>query len=68
MFAMGSSSRYRVDPRADQSLGGQFACAPMYYRVFSAIVDVTNGCLGGGCGLCFGDKKGLNIGFHIKLT
>ncbi len=45
-FAMGSSSPGRVAPRADQSLGGQFACAPMYYGVFSAIVDVTNG----GCG------------------
>ena len=46
MFAMGSSSRGRVAPRADQSLEGQFACAPMYYGVFSTIVDVTNG----GCG------------------
>ena len=45
MFAMGSSSPDRVAPRADQSLGGQFVCAPMYYWVFSTIVDVTN------CGL-----------------
>ena len=29
MFAMGSSSPGRVAPRADQCLGGQFACAPM---------------------------------------
>jgi hypothetical protein len=40
MFAMGSSSPGRVAPRADRCLGGQFACAPMYYGVFSAIVDV----------------------------
>jgi len=46
MFAMGSSSPGRVAPRADQCLGGQFACAPMYYGVFLTIVDVTNG----GCG------------------
>ena len=46
MFAMGSSSPERVAHRADRCLGGQFACAPMYYGVFSAIVDVTNG----GCG------------------
>ena len=59
MFAMGSSCQERVAPRADQSLGGQFACAPMYYGVFSAIVDVTNG----GCGCCFGDEKGSRKGF-----
>jgi len=41
MFAMGSSSPDRVVPRADRCLGGQFACAPMYYGVFSTIVDVT---------------------------
>jgi hypothetical protein len=68
MFAMGSSSRDRVAPRADRCLGGQFACAPMYYGVFSAIVDVTNGCLGGGCGVCFGDEKGFNVEFNIRLS
>jgi hypothetical protein len=31
------------------------------------IVNVTNGCLGGGCGMCFGDEKGFNVGFNIKL-
>jgi hypothetical protein len=36
--------------------------------VFSAIVDVTNGCLGGGCGVCFGDEKGFNVGFNIRLS
>jgi hypothetical protein len=46
MFAMGSSSPGRVAPRADRCLGGQFACAPMFYSMFSTIVDVTNGCWG----------------------
>jgi hypothetical protein len=46
MIAMGSSCPDRVAPRADRCLGGQFACAPMCYGVFSTIVDVTNG----GCG------------------
>ncbi len=41
MFAMGSSSCDRVASRADRCLGGQFACAPMCYGVFSTIVDVT---------------------------
>ena len=41
MFAMGSSCPDRVAPRADRCLGGQFACAPMCYVVFSTIVDVT---------------------------
>ena len=39
-------------------LGCQFACAPMYYGVFSAIADVTND----GCGCCFGDEKGSRKG------
>ncbi len=43
MFAMGSSSPVRVAPRADRCLGGQFACSPMYYGVFSTIVDVVVG-------------------------
>ena len=67
MFAMGSSSPGRVAPRADRCLGGQFACAPMYYGVFSTIFNVTNGCLGGVCGVCFGDEKGFNVGFNSKL-
>ncbi len=67
MFAMGSSSPGRVAPKADRCLGGQFACAPMYYGVFLVIVNVTNGCLGGCCGVCFGDEKGFHVGFNIKL-
>jgi len=67
MFDMGSSSPGRVAPRADQCLGGQFACASMSYSMFSTIVDTTQGCLGGGCGVCFGDEIGFHIGFNIKL-
>jgi hypothetical protein len=67
MFAMGSSSPKQVAPRADRCLGGQFACAPMYYGVFSAIVDTTQFCLGGGCGVCFGEEKGFRVGFNIQL-
>ena len=67
MYAMGSSSPKRVAPRADRCLGGQFACAPMYYGVFSTIVDTTQVCLGGGCGVCFGDEKGFHVGFNIQL-
>jgi hypothetical protein len=59
MFAMGYSSPDQVAPRADRCLGGQFACASMYYGVFSTIVDVTNG----GCWCWFGDKKGSRKGF-----
>ncbi len=58
MFAMGSSSPGLVAPQADQCLGGQFACAPMYYGVFSTIVGVTNG----GCRSWFGDEKGSRKG------
>ncbi len=54
MFTMGSSSPGRV---------GQFACAPMSCSVFSTIVDVTNNKYNGGCGVCFGDKKGSRKGF-----
>ncbi len=43
MFAMGSSSPGQVAPRADRCLGGQFACVPMYYGLFSTIVDVVVG-------------------------
>ena len=67
MFTMVSSSYGRVASQADWSLGGQFACTPMYYGVFSTIVDVTNDCLGGVCGVCFGDEKEFNIGFNSKL-
>jgi len=67
MFAMGSSSPGRVAPRADRCLGGQFACAPIYYGVFSTIVDVTNDCWGKVCGVCFGNEKGFNIGFKSKV-
>jgi hypothetical protein len=28
---------------------------------------VTKGCLGGGCGVCFGHEKGYDVGFLIKL-
>ena len=67
MFAMVSSSDDQVAPRADRCLWGQFACTPMYYVMFWTIVDVTNGCLGGGCSVCFGDEKGFHVGFNIKL-
>jgi hypothetical protein len=67
MFYMGSSCPDRVAPRADRCLGGQFACAPMCYGVFSTIINVTNGCLGGGCGVCFGDEKGFQVAINIKL-
>jgi hypothetical protein len=39
----------------------------MYYAMFSTIVNVTNGCLGGGWSVCFGNEKGLNVGFNIIL-
>ena len=60
MFAMGSSCQERVAPRADRCSGGQFACAPMYYGVFSAIIDVTNNV---GCGRNIGDEKGSRKDF-----
>jgi hypothetical protein len=34
MFIMVSSSRFQVAPQADGCLGGQLACAAMYYGVF----------------------------------
>ena len=67
MFAMVYSSPDRVALRADRCLGGQFDCAPMYYAMFWTIVVVTKGCLEGGCGVCFGNEKGFNVGFNIKL-
>jgi hypothetical protein len=39
----------------------------MYYGVLLTIVNVTNGCLGGVCGVCFGNEKGFNVGFDSKL-
>ena len=48
MFAMGSSSPGRVAPRADRCLGGQFACAPMSYSMFSTLLMsqmAVGGCL-----------------------
>jgi hypothetical protein len=67
MFTMVSSCPEQVLPRADRCLGGQFDCAPMYYAMFWTIVVVTKGCLEGGCGVCFGNEKGFNVGFNIKL-
>ena len=67
MFVMVSSSPDRVAARADRCLGGQFACAPMFYAMFWTIVDVTHGYLGGGCTVCFGNEKGFHVGFNIKL-
>ena len=66
MFAMGSSCQERVAPRADQSLGGQFACAPMYYGVFSAIVDVTYGCWGVFDACVLATRKGLTYDLLVK--
>ncbi len=66
MFAMVSSSLDRVAPRADRCLGGQFACAQVHYPMFWTIVDVRNGCLGGGCSVCFGVEKGFHVGFNLN--
>jgi hypothetical protein len=52
MFIMVSSSCFQVATQADGGLGGQLACATMYYWVFSTIVNITKG----GCGCCF-DKE-----------
>ncbi len=68
MFAMVSSCPDQVDPWADQILGDQFACNPVYYGVFLTIVYVTNVGWGGDCGVCFGNEKGFLIGLYIKLT
>ncbi len=68
MFAVVSSSPDRVAPRAGRCLGGQFACAQVHYSMFWTIVDVRNGCLGGGCSVCFGDEKGFRIGFNASTT
>jgi hypothetical protein len=63
MFIMVSSSCFQVAPRADGCLGGQLACAVMYYGVFSTIVNITKG----GCGRCFGNEKGFNVGINRRL-
>ena len=68
MFAMVSSFPDRVAPPADQSLGGQFACAPMYvWEVFDHRRCVTNNDCWGVFVACFGDEKGFNIGFNSKV-
>jgi hypothetical protein len=59
MFTMVSSSPNQVAPRANRCLGGQFACAPMYYVMFWTIVDATNGCLGGGLACVLAMRKGF---------
>ncbi len=61
MFIMVSSSCFQVATQADGGIGGQLACAAMYYGVFLTIVNITKG----GCGCCFGDEKGFNIGINI---
>ena len=44
-----------------------------YHHGTHQLLDVFYHCgchkwwLGGGCGLCFGDEKGFNIGFNTKL-
>jgi hypothetical protein len=63
MFIMVSSSCFQVAPQVDRGLGGQLACAGMYYGVFLTIVNITKG----GCGCCFGDEKGFNVGIKIRL-
>jgi hypothetical protein len=54
MFIAVSSSCVQVAPQADGYLGGQLACAAMYYGVFMTIVNITKA----GCGCCFGKEKG----------
>ncbi len=63
MFIMVSSSRFQVATQADGGLEGQFACTPMYYGVFSTIVNITKG----RCGCCFGNEKAFNVGIKIRL-
>jgi hypothetical protein len=58
MFIMVSSSCFQVAPRVYGGLGGQLACAAMYYGVFLTIVKITKG----SCGCSFGDEKGFNVG------
>jgi hypothetical protein len=61
MFIMASSSCFQVATRADGGLGGQLACAAMYYVFFLTIINITKG----GCGCGFGDEKGFNVGIYI---
>jgi hypothetical protein len=63
MFIMVSSSRFQVAIGADGGLGGQLACAAMYFGVFSTIVNITKG----GCGCYFGDEKEFNVGINRRL-
>ncbi len=63
MFIIVSSSCFQVDPQADGHLGGQLACAAMYYGVFVTVVNITKG----SCGCCSGNKKGFFEGFNRKL-
>ncbi len=60
---MVSSSHFQVATQADRDLGGRLACAAMYYGVFSTIVNITKG----GCGCCFGNKKGFYVGINGRL-
>jgi hypothetical protein len=60
MFIMVSCSCFQVATQADGGLGGQLAYAAMYYGVFLTIVNITKG----GCGCCFGNKKGFCVGIN----
>jgi hypothetical protein len=63
MFIMVSNSRFQVATRTDGGLGGQLACAAMYYGVFLTIFNITKG----GCGCCFGNKKGFHTGINSRF-
>ncbi len=63
MFIMVSISRFQVATWANGGLGGQLACAAMYYGVFLTIVNITKG----SCGCCFRNEKGFNIGINLWL-
>jgi hypothetical protein len=63
MFIMVSSFCFQVATRADGGLGGQLSCAAMYNGVFSTIINIAKG----GCGCCFGDEKGFNVGINRRL-
>ena len=60
IFAMVSSCSARVAVCEDQCLGGQFACAKMYYGVFFTIVNLQIG----GWGVFFGDEKRIYVGIN----
>jgi hypothetical protein len=55
MFVMVSSSCFQMALSAEGRLGGQLACAGIYYAVFWTIINITKA----GCGWCFGKEKGL---------